>query len=464
MITTDTVTDCTTNDLSTTTTATSSTQTTYDGTTPIKFELVKYGIIKPKNDDKKQSKLIKEACIALGLPIDTTGGKKPSSDNVAIFEWLRDNKTTSAELTDLPTVEPVAPAEEIVEAIEPKTTTDLFALETENVNMPIGINEIPALPKLTAIEARQKVNNVKSCLSIARSELLDLRDRDGWRALGYESWEEFGATEFDYSVQYLNRITTADSIQKSLETIVSEGEIKETHLRPLTSIPENERAAIWEEANRKAEELGKERTAKMVQDAVNEWKAKHDAVQNDLLAVRQQNDDLRGNIDAKVSAVIATERADLVVESSSAMQALQKQLSDAQDKIAQQKNDYDKDVKDGVARGLGAKECEISQLEYKKERITNEIEKLLEVERCLDKQVGTVAIHKESIKNIKENLTFIAAHFDESAYTREIPVEVTTDWQQIRTAIKKLDAEMDDFFDNHAAIDGAVLVGEVVTL
>lgn len=43
----------------------------YDSTTPIKPELVKAGIIKPINDDQKQSKLTKSACTALGFPIDS---------------------------------------------------------------------------------------------------------------------------------------------------------------------------------------------------------------------------------------------------------------------------------------------------------------------------------------------------------------------------------------------------------
>lgn len=275
----------------------------YNGTAPkLGYQITEVLKLCSSTNTAKISGLTKEACIAKGLPIDTKGGKRPPEENVIIFEWLRDNKTTTAtESIDLPTVEPVAPAEEITEAIEPvvnelnltqvvndvapaetiesadvlpvpevTTNADLFALETQNVNMPISINAIPVLPKLTATEARQKVNNVRSCLNIARNELLDLRDRDGWRVLGYESWEEFGDVELNLGVRYLNQITTAASIQNSLGAIAPEENIKETHLRPLTSIPENERAAIWEEANRKAEEVGKERTAKMVQDAANE--------------------------------------------------------------------------------------------------------------------------------------------------------------------------------------------------
>ncbi len=431
----------------------------YDGTTALAKAIADDLQLCSLNNTNRIAKLTKEACTALGLPIDTTGGKKSPAVNVAIFEWLRDNKTTSAaKPIDLPTVEPVAPAEEITEAIKPAdvlpipevtTNADLFALETQNVNMPISINAIPVLPKLTATEARQKVNNVKSCLNIARNELLDLRDRDGWRVLGYESWEEFGDVELNLGVRYLNQITTAASIQNSLGAIAPEENIKETHLRPLTSIPENERAAIWEEANRKAEEVGKERTAKMVQDAANEWKAKHDAVQNDLLTVRQQNDDLRGNIDAKVSAVIATERADLVIENSAAIQTLEKQLSDAKDKIARDKKELDKAIADGVRSEMNALDNDIRRKEYAIEGLTERIESLHQTKSTLDKEVGELQKHNKAIEKIKDLLGSLSGcMFDLIDDENATPTEVLNDWHLIDDAVDKIKADIAEIINN----------------
>ena len=59
----------------------------YDGTAPIKYELVRLGLIKPKSDDIKQSALLKVARLALGMPIDTRGGKNAPADNIALVNW-----------------------------------------------------------------------------------------------------------------------------------------------------------------------------------------------------------------------------------------------------------------------------------------------------------------------------------------------------------------------------------------
>lgn len=93
----------------------------YNGITPkLGYQITEVLKLCSSTNAKKISELTKEACTALGLPLDTKGGGKPPAQNVAIFEWLRDNKTTNAtESIDLPIVEPVAPAEEVAEAIEP---------------------------------------------------------------------------------------------------------------------------------------------------------------------------------------------------------------------------------------------------------------------------------------------------------------------------------------------------------
>lgn len=161
-------------------------------------------------------------------------------------------------------------------------------------------------PTSEQIEAVIKLQ--KSAQNIDRAAIYWHRQKRTYVKLGYASFEEFGKTIFDYSLNFMHKQASAFEIEKSLNcTIVQNEQIPETHLRPLSPIPENERAAIWEEANRKAEEAGKERTAKMVQEAVNEWKAKHEAAQkrinwleDDKKAIHQQNDELRNQLAFKV--------------------------------------------------------------------------------------------------------------------------------------------------------------------
>lgn len=457
-------TDCTANDLSTTTTTDTPTQTTYDGITPLGYQITEVLKLCSSTNAKKISALTKEACTALGLPIDTKGGKRPPEENALIFEWLRDNKTTTAtESIDLPIVEPVAPAEETTEAIEPKPTADLFApLETENVIVPIGTTAIPVLPDMTLAEAQAKHAELKSIHSLARTMLLDMRDRKGWLALGFESWADYAIKEWGYSENYLNRLANAARIQ-SVIVPIGTNEIPESHTRELANLPNDDAMReVYDRVSAENEKI----TAKAIQDAVNEWKAKHDAVQSDLLAAQQAADDLRNQqtqiIDVKVSAAIATERADLVVENSAAIQALEKQLSDANDKIAQQKKDYDKEVKDGVARELGKMETEINQTRYRIEMYERDLNDLKKVKSELDAEVGALAVHTEAIKEIQSNLSSLALHFSDAFDTNTMPPKTTNDWQKIKGALQKLMIELDDFVNQHSAIDGAVLVGELV--
>lgn len=157
------------------------------------------------------------------------------------------------------------------------------------------MNELSILPDMTKEEAEAKHAELKAIHSVARSMLLEMRDRKGWKALGYASFEEYGEKEWGYTRQHINRLATAYQIEKSLEPIGSK-EIPENHLRPLTAIPEAERQAIWDEANRKAEEAGKERTAKMVEEAVAEYKAALEEAQRQVKSWQDDSRDKRHTI------------------------------------------------------------------------------------------------------------------------------------------------------------------------
>jgi hypothetical protein len=141
-------------------------------------------------------------------------------------------------------------------------------------------NEI-ALLDMTFDEAQAKHNELKSLQSAIRLLLLEMRDRKGWKALGFSSWEEYGEKEWSYSKSQLDRLATAARIEHILPPIGGE-QIPESHLRPMAGLPEDVIPVIWQEANRKAEEAGIERTAKMVQETVDDWKTKNVTTADDL--------------------------------------------------------------------------------------------------------------------------------------------------------------------------------------
>ena len=127
--------------------------------------------------------------------------------------------------------------------------------------------------EMTMDEARETDRLIKRHINTTRYLLLDLRDRQGWKALGYESFVEYGEKELGFQKSHIYELTEAAEIGLQIGfSEISEKQPKESHLKPLKSVPEDERKAIWDEAMRKAEAEGAKLTAKRVEDAVTEWK------------------------------------------------------------------------------------------------------------------------------------------------------------------------------------------------
>ena len=101
-----------------------------------------------------------------------------------------------------------------------------------------------------------------------------MRDRKGWKALGYESFGEYGKQSLGYEKAYLTQLADAGEISLQLgydpEFAIANKIPPESQLRPLKSVPEDVRKQIWDEATKKAEADGDKRTAKHVEMAVAE--------------------------------------------------------------------------------------------------------------------------------------------------------------------------------------------------
>ena len=116
-----------------------------------------------------------------------------------------------------------------------------------------------------AEEASETDRLIKRHINTTRYLLLDMRDRKGWKVLGFESFVEYGEKELNFASTHLYRL--ADSAEIALQigfSPIGEKQPPESQLRPLKSVPEDERKAIWEEATRKAMEEGEKLTAKRV--------------------------------------------------------------------------------------------------------------------------------------------------------------------------------------------------------
>lgn len=72
------------------------------------------------------------------------------------------------------------------------------------------------LPGMSADEAKAHVQAVKNAAQDMGRHLLELKEREGWKALGYASWTAFLNGEFEYSRKHLYELMTASPVQEKL--------------------------------------------------------------------------------------------------------------------------------------------------------------------------------------------------------------------------------------------------------
>lgn len=104
--------------------------------------------------------------------------------------------------------------------------------------MPQPAAEIQLIP-MSEHEARSAVNNIKGNLESAGKLALDLRRREGWRALGYDSWQECAEAEFGGSINRIYKLMAAEEVRSFIlddRTNATNESIPEFTIRPLTSL------------------------------------------------------------------------------------------------------------------------------------------------------------------------------------------------------------------------------------
>jgi len=140
---------------------------------------------------------------------------------------------------------------------------------------------------MTAEEARKRVDTINSQMNNIRALLLDFHEREGWKALGYESWTECVEKEFEQGRRQIFRQFQAAQIEQNINDIAKtkchsdtnpeeeappfpEPEpIPERTLRPLAAVPPEEQATVYQLA--KETSPGK-LTAKHVEKVVRDLK------------------------------------------------------------------------------------------------------------------------------------------------------------------------------------------------
>tara|TARA_R100001460_G_scaffold9044_2_gene22059 strand:- start:1051 stop:1836 length:786 start_codon:yes stop_codon:yes gene_type:complete len=92
-------------------------------------------------------------------------------------------------------------------------------------------------------EALSLIHEIKNAVNSIRQKLLMLKDREGWKSLGYESFEECCDKEFkDVTSKHIARVLSAIKTEdhlKSLNLVPAGTQLSEKSLRPFRSLNDN---------------------------------------------------------------------------------------------------------------------------------------------------------------------------------------------------------------------------------
>ncbi|MCL4301147.1 MAG: hypothetical protein KJ077_35775 [Anaerolineae bacterium] len=112
--------------------------------------------------------------------------------------------------------------------------------------------DLTIITPMTETEARVLIEEIKTDISAVGAKLLELHEREGWKALGYSSWRECVMQEFDFQSSHVYRLLDFAKIQRVLSPIGENGyplPSAESVARPLAALPDPEQQReAWQTA------------------------------------------------------------------------------------------------------------------------------------------------------------------------------------------------------------------------
>jgi hypothetical protein len=117
------------------------------------------------------------------------------------------------------------------------------------IEMPLKPHAAPLVRMMTEAEARERVKQINNQIGEIGKLLLDMKEREGWKALGYSNWYECAAAEFKISQSRIYQLLDASKTQQEISTICGMAPTRESQLREFSDIetPE-EKAAVYKAA------------------------------------------------------------------------------------------------------------------------------------------------------------------------------------------------------------------------
>ena len=106
------------------------------------------------------------------------------------------------------------------------------------------------MSNITKTEARRLCERIRQQAADLAESIRQLRDGEGWRVLGYETWAACCEAEFGYSKQHANRLIKADLVRQQVEPMGSTShpaapQPNERQARELGRLPEADRGQAW---------------------------------------------------------------------------------------------------------------------------------------------------------------------------------------------------------------------------
>ena len=246
---------------------------------------------------------------------------------------------------------------------------------------------------------------VMAWLSRAGKTWKNLQSKNGET---FKSFEQYGKERFGYEKSQLYRMADAYETQMRLGfSPIGEKEIPETHLRPLSQVPDDIKKQIWEQVNEEHEKL----TAKMVEEAVAKYKADLELEKQRVQNWREQDKEKRDEIESlrtqmfnlreakkpKTEICYVDNAGELTKELKQENKRLKEKLKEAQDA----KIEAIKTTKENMANGL---DKTYNDKVARETAQTRRVEILQEKLNKIEVQVLSVEKHKEALADYKEAL------------------------------------------------------------
>ncbi len=124
-----------------------------------------------------------------------------------------------------------------------------------------------------AVEARLLVTEINDSIASVGDKLWELKDREGWKSLGYPSWRECCMAEFNFSQSRVYQLLTHAQVSHNITNFSTNVEkpTNEAQSRALSKLPADQQGKALQQAR---QETGREPTGKETEEAAAQFKPK----------------------------------------------------------------------------------------------------------------------------------------------------------------------------------------------